>query len=60
MLRAPNTLLFLIAGALALIGIAEHLSLMRALPGLSTASAIWVVFFGWFLLAIATVLPENI
>ncbi len=59
MLRAPSMLLFIVAAVLALIGIAEHLSLMATIPGLSTASAIWAVFFGWFLLAIASVLPKS-
>lgn len=59
MLRAPSMVLFLIAALLALVGIAEHLSLGPNLPGLSSASAIWAVFLAWFVLAIATVLPKH-
>ena len=58
-LRAPNVWLFTVAAVLALIGIAEHLSIAPSIPGLSTAAAIWFIFLGWFLLAIATVLPES-
>jgi hypothetical protein len=51
--------LFLVAAILALIGIAEHLAIAPRIPGLSSAAAIWLVFLGWFLLAIATVLPPQ-
>ena len=58
-LRAPNLWLFIIAAILALIGIAEHLSIAPRIPGLSSAAATWLVFLGWFLLAIGTVVPAS-
>jgi hypothetical protein len=54
-LHVPNTWLFVVAAFLALLGMVEHLWL--AIPGLSSASAAWLMFCGWFLLALATVLP---
>jgi hypothetical protein len=54
-LHVPNTWLFVVAAFLALLGMVEHLSL--AIPGLSSESAAWLMFCGWFLLAVATVLP---
>jgi hypothetical protein len=58
-LRAPNVWLFTVAAVLALIGIAQQLSIVPYIPGVSTASATWLIFLGWFLLAIANVLPER-
>ena len=56
-LHAPHLWLFLIAAALAMLGILEHFSL--AIPGLSSEHAIWLAFLGWFLLAIGTALPAQ-
>jgi hypothetical protein len=56
-LHVPNTWLFLVAAFPALLAMVEHLSL--AIPGLSSESAAWLMFCGWFLLAIATVLPVQ-
>jgi hypothetical protein len=56
-LHVPNQWLFLVAAFLAIVGMVEHFSL--AIPGLSSESAAWLMFCGWFLLAIATVLPGE-
>jgi hypothetical protein len=56
-LHAPHLWLFLIAAALAMLGIVEHFSL--AIPGLSSEHAVWLAFLGCFLLAIATALPAQ-
>ena len=56
-LHVPNTWLFLVAAFLAIVGMIEHLSL--AIPGLSSEAAVWLMFCGWFLLAIATVLSGE-
>jgi hypothetical protein len=56
-LHVPNAWLFLVAAFLAILGMVEHLSL--AIPGLSSESAAWLIFCGWFLLAIASVLPVQ-
>ena len=56
-LHAPNAWLFVVAALLAILGIAEHMSL--PIPGLPSEAATWLVFFGWFLLATATVLTSQ-
>jgi hypothetical protein len=56
-LNVPNTWLFIVAGLLAILGMVEHLWL--AIPGLSSEAAAWLMFCGWFLLAIATVVPRQ-
>jgi hypothetical protein len=56
-LHAPNIWLFVVAAVLAILGMAEHLSL--AIPGLSSEAAAWLMFCGWFLLALATVLAGE-
>jgi hypothetical protein len=56
-LHVPNMWLFLVAAFLAVLGMIQHLSV--AVPGLSTESAAWLMFCGWFLLALATVLSGE-
>ena len=56
-LHPANVWLFLVAAVLAIFGMVEHLSL--AIPGLTSEAAVWLTFLGWFLLAIASVLPPQ-
>jgi hypothetical protein len=56
-LHAPHLWLFLTAALVAILGMVEHFSL--AIPGLSSEHAVWLAFLGWFLLAVATVLPGQ-
>ena len=56
-LRAANIWIFVVAAVLAMLGMAEHMSL--SIPGLSTEHAIWLAFLGWFLLALASVVPSQ-
>jgi hypothetical protein len=56
-LHVPNMWLFLVAALLAILGMVQHLSV--AVPGLSSEAAVWLMFCGWFLLAIATVLSGE-
>ncbi len=66
-LRAPNLLLFIVTVILAIVGLLEYLAVPISIPGmpdvtiprLSSAHAFWIVFLGWVLLAIATVLPQG-
>ena len=58
-LRAPNKILFLIAGLLALVGVLAALPIGMPIPGLFEDNAALYIFLGWFLLAVATVLPQS-
>jgi hypothetical protein len=58
-LHAPNKILFLIAGLLALVGVLAALPIGMPIPGLFEDNAALYIFLGWFLLAIATVLPQT-
>jgi hypothetical protein len=58
-LHAPNKILFLIAGLLALVGVMAALPIGMPIPGLFENNAALYIFLGWFLLAVATVLPQS-
>jgi hypothetical protein len=58
-LHAPNKILFLIAGLLALVGVLAALPIGMPIPGLFEDNAALYIFLGWFLLAVATVLPQT-
>jgi hypothetical protein len=58
-LHAPNHILFIIAGLLALVGVLAALPIGMPLPGLFEDNAALYIFLGWFLLAVATVLPQG-
>ena len=58
-LRAPNKILFLIAGLLALVGVLAALPIGMPIPGLFEDNAALYIFLGWFLLAVATALPQS-
>ena len=58
-LHAPNKILFLIAGLLALVGVMAALPIGMPIPGLFEDNAALYIFLGWFLLAVATVLPQT-
>jgi hypothetical protein len=56
-LHAPNVVLFVIAGCLAVMGVLASLPIGLPIPGLIEDNAAWYIFLGWFLLAAANVLP---
>ena len=57
MTHAPNIWLWIVAALLALIGIiVENLTITPFIP---RAAAFWLVLLGWFVLALATVLPKR-
>ena len=56
-LQAPNIWLFAVAALLALIGIiVENLTIAPFIP---RAAAFWLVLLGWFVMAMAAVLPKR-
>lgn len=58
-LHAPNLMLFVIAGCLAMVGVLAALPIGLPIPGLFEDNAALYIFLGWFLLAVATVLPQT-
>jgi hypothetical protein len=58
-LHAPNHILFIIAGLLAFVGVLAALPIGMPIPGLFEDNAALYIFLGWFLLAVATVLPQS-
>ena len=58
-LHAPNHILFIIAGLLAFVGMLAALPIGMPIPGLFEDNAALYIFLGWFLLAVATVLPQR-
>jgi hypothetical protein len=59
MLRAPNLVVFVIAGCLAMLGVLASLPISLPIPGLTGNSA-WYIFLAWFLLAAGSVVrPES-
>ena len=58
-LHAPNLVLFVIAFVLAMIGVLAALPIGLPVPGLFADNAALYVFLGWFLLAVATALPQT-
>lgn len=59
MMRAPNIVVFVISGCLAMIGVLSALPIELPIPGLNQFNAGWYIFLGWFILAAGTVLPER-
>jgi hypothetical protein len=57
-LRAPNIVIFVIAGCLAMLGVLAALPISLPIPGLTSNSA-WYIFLAWFLLSAATVVPDS-
>jgi hypothetical protein len=58
-LHAPNHILFMISGLLAFVGILAALPIGMPIPGLFEDNAALYIFLGWFLLAVASVLPQS-
>jgi hypothetical protein len=58
-LYAPNIVVFVIAGCLAMMGILAVLPISLPIPFLVMDNAPWYIFLAWFLLAAATVLPRR-
>lgn len=58
-LYAPNVVVFVIAGCLAIMGILAVLPISLPIPFLVIDNAPWYIFLAWFLLAAATVLPRR-
>ena len=59
MMRAPNLVVFVVAGCLAMIGVLSALPIELPIPGLNQNNAAWYIFLGWFMLAAGVVLPEH-
>jgi hypothetical protein len=58
-LHAPNIVIFVIAGCLAMMGVLAVLPISLPIPFLTLANAPWYIFTGWFLLAAGTALPRR-
>jgi hypothetical protein len=58
-LHAPNIVVFVIAGCLAMMGVLAVLPISLPIPFLTLANAPWYIFLGWFLLAVGTALPRR-
>jgi hypothetical protein len=58
-LYAPNIVVFVIAGCLAMMGVLAVLPISLPIPFLSIENAPWYIFLGWFLLAAGTALPHR-
>ncbi len=58
-LRAPNVVVLVVSGLLALAGVLSALPLALPVPGLTPNAAAWYIFLGWFLLAAASALPHR-
>jgi hypothetical protein len=57
-LHAPNHILFMLSGLLALVGVMAALPIGLPIPGLFEDNAALYIFLGWFLLAVANALPQ--
>jgi hypothetical protein len=58
-LHAPNIVVFVIAGCLAMMGILAVLPISLPIPFLVIDNAPWYIFLGWFLLAAGAALPRR-
>ena len=58
-LHAPNIVIFVISGCLAMMGVLAVLPISLPIPFLTLANAPWYIFLGWFLLAAGSVVPER-
>jgi hypothetical protein len=59
MLHAPNVVVFVISGCLAIMGVLAVLPISLPIPFLVIDNAPWYIFLAWFLLAAATALPGS-
>ena len=57
-LHAPNPILFVIAGCLAMLGVLASVPIGLPIPGLFEDNSALFIFFGWFLLSVSSVLPQ--
>ena len=57
-LYAPNVVLFVISGCLAMLGVLASMPIDLPIPGLTGNSA-WYIFLAWFLLAAGSALPAG-
>jgi hypothetical protein len=57
-LYAPNIVLFVIAGCLAMLGVLAALPISLPIPGLTENSS-WYIFLAWFLLAAGSAVPHR-
>jgi hypothetical protein len=57
-LHAPNIVVFVIAGCLAMMGVLASLPISLPIPGL-TANPAWYIFLAWFLLAAGSVVGPR-
>jgi hypothetical protein len=58
-LHAPNIVIFVISGCLAMMGVLAVLPISLPIPFLTLANAPWYIFLAWFLLATGTALPRR-
>jgi hypothetical protein len=58
-LHAPNIVVFVIAGCLAIMGVLAVLPISLPIPFLVIDNAPWYIFLAWFLLAAGTALPRR-
>lgn len=58
-LHAPNIVVFVISGCLAIMGILAALPISLPIPFLVIDNAPWYIFLAWFLLAAAAALPRR-
>ena len=57
-LHAPNIVVFVISGCLAMMGVLAVLPISLPIPFLSIENAPWYIFLAWFLLAAGAALPR--
>ena len=58
-LHAPNIVVFVISGCLAMMGVLAVLPISLPIPFLSIENAPWYIFLAWFLLAAGAALPRR-
>jgi hypothetical protein len=58
-LHAPNIVVFVISGCLAIMGVLAVLPISLPIPFLVIDNAPWYIFLAWFLLAAGTALPHR-
>ena len=58
-LYAPNIVVFVISGCLAIMGVLAVLPISLPIPFLVIDNAPWYIFLAWFLLAAGTALPRR-
>jgi hypothetical protein len=58
-LHAPNIVVFVISGCLAIMGVLAVLPISLPIPFLVIDNAPWYIFLAWFLLAAASALPRG-